>query len=284
MDLGVRGHGYIVFGGTRGIGKAAAATLAADGANVVLVGRDEERADAVAGELDAAHEGRVTAVCGDLNAEGEADRITALAVERLGGLRGVAITTGLGLRGQKDLSAASDDDWTDTFVDVVLSTARAARAVVPVLVDAGGGSIVTTAAYSVRAPKGHQFPYSTMKSAIPTFTKNLAKTYGPAGVRANCVCPGATETDILASFREHYARERGWPVEEALERAMAEDWGMQIALGPARQAGGARRRDRVPAVGTRRLRDRRARERRRRHGLLNADRSPIRTRYARMTV
>jgi NAD(P)-dependent dehydrogenase (short-subunit alcohol dehydrogenase family) len=230
MDLGVRGRGYIVFGGTRGIGKAAASTLAADGANVVLVGRDEERANAVAGALDAAHEGHVSAVCGDIDAAGEADRLTATAVERLGGLRGAAVTTGLGLRGQKDLSA-SDDDWTDTFVDVVLSTARVARAVVPVLVEAGGGSIVTTAAYSVRAPKGHQFPYSTMKSAIPTFTKNLAKTYGPRGVRANCVCPGATETDILASFREHYARERGWPAEEALERAMAEDWGMQIALG-----------------------------------------------------
>ena len=231
MDLRVRGQGFVIFGGTRGIGRAAAATLAADGANVVIVGRDAAHAAAAAGDLDAEHEGRVTAVAGDLKVAGDAERITAAAIEQLGGLRGAAVTTGLGARGQKDLPTATDDDWTDTFDDVVLGTVRAARAVVPVLVAGGGGSIVTTAAYSVRSPKAHQFPYNAMKSAIPAITKNLAKTYGPNGVRANCVCPGATETDILASFRAHYARERGWPMEEALERAMAEDWGMQIALG-----------------------------------------------------
>src|SRR3954454_12541237 len=167
MDLRVRGQGFVIFGGTRGIGRAAAATLAADGANVVVVGRDEKNAVAVAAELDAAHDGRVTAVCGDLKIAGEADRITAAAVERLGGLRGAAVTTGLGGRGQKDLPSATDADWTDTFDDVVLGTVRAARAVVPALVAGGGGSIVTTAAYSVRSPKAHQFPYNAMKSAIP---------------------------------------------------------------------------------------------------------------------
>jgi NAD(P)-dependent dehydrogenase (short-subunit alcohol dehydrogenase family) len=231
MDLGVRGRGYIIFGGSRGIGRAAAAALAADGANTVIVGRDEGRAQAAADALNAEYDGHATAVCGDLNLPDEADRITAIAVEQLGELRGAAITTGLGARGQKDLASATDDDWTDTFVDVVLATARAARAVAPVLVAAGGGSIVTTAAYTVRSPKAHQFPYNAMKSAVPALTKNLAKTYGPAGVRANCVCPGATETEILASFRAHYARDRGWPVEEALERAMVEDWGMHVALG-----------------------------------------------------
>jgi 3-oxoacyl-[acyl-carrier protein] reductase len=231
MDLGVRGHGYIVFGGTRGIGRATATALAADGAHVVIVGRDEERARAVAGALHAEYDGHVTAVCGDLNVADEADRITAIAVGQLGELRGAAVTTGLGARGQRDLMSATDDDWTDTFDDVVLGTVRAVRAVMPILVAAGGGSIVTTAAYSVRAPKAHQFPYNAMKSAIPAITKNLAKTYGPAGVRANCVCPGATETEMLASFRAHYARDRGWPIEEALERAMVEDWGMQVALG-----------------------------------------------------
>jgi 3-oxoacyl-[acyl-carrier protein] reductase len=231
MDLGVRGRGYIIFGGSRGIGRATAAALAADGANTVIVGRNEERAQAAADALNTAFEGHATAVCGDLNLPDEAERITAIAIEHLGEVRGAAITTGLGARGQKDLTSATDDDWTDTFVDVVLGTTRAARAVVPILVAGGGGCIVTTAAYSVRSPKARQFPYNAMKSAIPALTKNLAKTYGPDGVRANCVCPGATETEILATFREHYARDRGWPVEEALERAMVEDWGMNVALG-----------------------------------------------------
>src|SRR6478752_7350378 len=115
MDLRVRGQGFVIFGGTRGIGRAAAATLAADGAHVVIVGRDEKNAAAVAAELDGEHEGRVNAECGDLKIADEAERVTAAAVERLGALRGAAVTTGLGGRGQKDLPSATDDDWTDTF-------------------------------------------------------------------------------------------------------------------------------------------------------------------------
>jgi NAD(P)-dependent dehydrogenase (short-subunit alcohol dehydrogenase family) len=90
---------------------------------------------------------------------------------------------------------------------------------------------VTTAAYSIRAPKAHQFPYATLKAGVATLTKNVAKSFGHLGVRANCVCPGATETEILASLRASVAESRRWPYDEALERVMTEEWGMQVALG-----------------------------------------------------
>ena len=77
----------------------------------------------------------------------------------------------------------------NSFSDVLLGTVRACRAAVPLLVDGGGGAIVTTAAYSVRAPKPHQAPYASLKAAVATFTKTLAKSFGAEGVRANCVCP-----------------------------------------------------------------------------------------------
>jgi NAD(P)-dependent dehydrogenase (short-subunit alcohol dehydrogenase family) len=92
---------------------------------------------------------------------------------------------------------------------------------------------VTTAAYSIHAPKPHQFPYAALKSGVATLTKAIAKSYGSKGVRANCVCPGATETEVLAAMRKRLAVERGWPVAEALERAMIEDWDMKVALGRA---------------------------------------------------
>lgn len=233
MDLGVRGRGYIVFGGTRGIGLAAARALAADGAAVAVVGRDEEQAAKVAAALTARFGAQAVGLTGDLTVADEADRLVAAAAEQLGGLRGVAVTTGLGMRGQRDLLAGTDEDWVATFDDVLLSTVRVCRAAVPRLVEGGGGAIVTTAAYSVRSPKAHQVPYSALKAGVATLTKNLAKAYGPAGVRANCICPGATETDVLAGMRAHVAAERGWPVDEALERVMAEDWGMKVALGRA---------------------------------------------------
>jgi len=252
VDLGVRGSGYVVFGGTRGMGLAAARALVADGAAVAVVGRHEGPAEEAAAALAAgtgtgaraeaarragARAGagtRVVALAGDLTVAGEADRLVAAAADQLGtALRGVAVTTGLGMQGQCDLIEGSDEDWAATFEDVLLATVRVCRAAVPRLVEGGGGSIVTTAAYSIHSPKAHQVPYSTLKAGVATFTKNLAKAYGPAGVRANCVCPGAVETDVLAAMRTDLAAERGWPVDEALERAMVEDWGMQVALGRA---------------------------------------------------
>lgn len=233
MDLGVRDQGFVVFGGTAGIGRAAAAALAADGARVAVVGRRRDRADEAAAALAADSGATVVGLAADLTEAGAAESSLAAAVDALGGLRGVAVTTGLGIHGHKDLMSATDEDWAATFDDVLLATVRACRAAVPVLVEGGGGAVVTTAAYSIRAPKAHQFPYVTLKSAVATFTKDLAKSFGPSGVRANCVCPGATETEVMASMRTAYAEQRGWPVDEALERAMVEDWGMQIALGRA---------------------------------------------------
>jgi NAD(P)-dependent dehydrogenase (short-subunit alcohol dehydrogenase family) len=231
VDLGVAGKAYIVFGGTRGMGLAAATALATDGASVAVVGRDGDHARAVATALSDAHAGTVIGISTDLTVEGGADAAVAEAEGALGPLSGLAVTTGMGARGQHDLLSASDEDWTDTYEDIVLGTVRACRAVLPGFIERGGGSIVTTAAYSIRAPKARQFPYATMKAAVATFTKDLAVGYGKHGLRANCVCPGAVETDMMAMARDLIANERGWPREDALERLMREEYGMDIALG-----------------------------------------------------
>jgi len=230
MDLGVSDRNYVVLGGTRGIGLAAARALASDGARVAVVGRDADRASESARSISVDRRRHAIGLAANLTKSGEAERVLAAVAEELGPLRGVAVTTGLGMRGQRDLLSATDEDWEHTFSDVLLGTVRACRAAVPFLVAGGGGAIVTTAAYSVRAPKPHQAPYASLKSAVATLTKTIAKSYGPQGVRANCVCPGATETDILASMRVAVARDRGWPEDEALERVMVEEWGMHVAL------------------------------------------------------
>ena len=197
---------------------------------MAVVGRNEARADDAASELSGAGPGRAVSLCGDVCSSGDAERILEAVQSELGCPSGIVITTGLGIRGHRALLEADDLDWEDTFNDVLLGTVRACRAAVPVLIGGGGGAIVTTAAFSVRAPKPNQVAYASLKSAVATFTKSIAKAYGGHGVRANCVCPGATETEVLAQMRLTLARERGWPVEEALERVMTQEWGMQVAL------------------------------------------------------
>ncbi|WP_285222913.1 SDR family NAD(P)-dependent oxidoreductase [Frankia nepalensis] len=117
---------------------AAATTLAADGANVAIVGRDATRAREAAVKLGAGQSGTVVGLAGDLETAGEAERAVAAAVEAFGGLRGMAVTTGLGPRGRRPVLDAEDADWEHTFTDVVLTTVRACRADIQALAELVG--------------------------------------------------------------------------------------------------------------------------------------------------
>ncbi len=111
-----------------------------------------------------------------------------------------------------------------------MGTVRPVKAVLPVLARRGGGTIVTTAAYSIHSPHHNRMPYVALKSAVAAFTKNIAKSYGAQGVRANCVAPGAIETEGLAAMRAQLAAARRVPPEGLLEKVMVEEWHMNVAL------------------------------------------------------
>ena len=228
MDLGVRDRNYLIIGGTAGMGLATAQVLAADGARIAVVGRDPARAQAALGRIAAPF---ATAVVGDVSREGEAARVVEAAVGELGGLDGVAVTTGTGQAAHSTLDAATDTMWTEAFDDLLMGTIRAVRAALPHLVAGGGGTVVTTAAYSIHAYHPARLPYVVMKSGVAAFTKTVAKEYGPSGVRANCVCPGAIETAGLAAMRRQLAEARGLPAEGLLEQVMIDEWHMHVALG-----------------------------------------------------
>jgi NAD(P)-dependent dehydrogenase (short-subunit alcohol dehydrogenase family) len=227
MDLGVRDCGYLIVGGTAGMGLAAAAVLAADGARVVLAGRDGARAQAAVERIG----DRAAAVVGDVSRGGEAERIVSEAADILGGLAGLAVTTGTSLSAHADLDRATDTAWTEAFEDILMGTVRTVRAAIPHLVAGGGGTVVTTAAYGMRAYHGDRLPYVTLKNGVAAFTKTIARSYGKSGVRANCVCPGAIETDALAAVRQALSLARGVPPEGLLEQVMLEEWHMDVALG-----------------------------------------------------
>ncbi len=227
MDLQVRDKGFLIVGGTAGMGLAGAKALAADGASIVVVGRDQARADRAAAELAEAGAGKSAGFAFDMSKEGDA----ALAVEKsvafLGRLDGLGVTTGT--KGFIPIDSP-DDEWTAAFRDVLLGVSRAVDAALPHLIQSKG-TIVTTAAYSVRSPELARLPYAALKSSVASFTKGIAKAYGAQGVRANCICPGAIETDGLHAMRQMVADQKGWPYETALERVMVEEWGMHVALG-----------------------------------------------------
>jgi len=228
MDLGVAGRSYLIVGGTAGMGLAAARVLASEGARVAVAGRDAERARDAVSQLDGPP---AVAIAGDVSHPGEAARVVGEAVAAFGGLDGIAVTTGTSRAAHSPLGQAGDDVWEEAFEDVLMGTVRPVRAALPHLVAGGGGTIVTTAAYSIHAYHPARLPYVTLKSGVAAFTKTIAKEFGSQGVRANCVCPGAIETDGLAAMRAQLAADLGVPPDGVLERVMVEEWHMNVALG-----------------------------------------------------
>jgi NAD(P)-dependent dehydrogenase (short-subunit alcohol dehydrogenase family) len=233
MDLGVAGRGFAIVGGSTGMGFAAAQVLAEEGANVALLARDEARSRAKAEQLEKAHGTRVVAigVDGTRSDDGMYRAIDA-AAEQIGPLRGLAVTAGpMNLQGPFDVHDEASWDW---YYQVILMIGvRACRAVLPHLQRGGGGTIVLTSAYSARAPKVTIPPYSAMKAAVWHLAKNLAKTYGKDGIRANVVCPGLFDTEVNDHVRAKRAAQYGVPLEDAIYTHLSSDptWGMRVGLG-----------------------------------------------------
>lgn len=233
MDLEVAGRNFVLVGGTTGMGFAAAEQLAANGANVALLARGEDRARERAARLADEHGIRAVGVSVDVAAPGDGvDRAVAQAVTDLGPLRGLAVTAGP-MNQQGPFLEHGDESWDWYYQLILMGTVRACRAVIPHLQRNGGGTIVTTAAYSVRAPKVLIPPYNALKAAVLTLSKILAKTHGPDGIRVNTVCPGLFDTEVNDVIRAKRAAEYDVPLEDAIYTHLASnpDWNMRVALG-----------------------------------------------------
>lgn len=232
MDLGVAGRNFVIVGGTTGMGFAAAEQLARDGANVALLARDGERAAAKAKRLADAHDVSAVGISVDAAASGDGvERAVEMAADSLGPLRGLAVTAGP-MKQQGPFLEHGDDSWDWYYQMILMATVRSCRAIIPHLQRNGGGTVVTTAAYSVRAPKILIPPYNALKAAVLTLSKILAKTHGPEGIRVNTVCPGLFDTEVNDFIRARRAQEYNVPLQDAIYTHLATNpaWNMRVAL------------------------------------------------------
>lgn len=229
MDLGVRGRAYILVGGTRGMGWEAARALAADGANLALIARNERMLAERAADLTSTFGVKAAGIPADSASAGSVEAAIAEAVGTFGVIRGLLVTTGMTDHNGKLLDM-SEEDWKSNFDDVLMGTVRPCRAIVPHFIENGGGNIVTTSAYSIRDVKDFLFGYSSLKAAVTAFTKNLAKTYGEFGIRANCICPGAFATERVQARIDAAMSERSISRKEAEWYVMNDLFHMPVAL------------------------------------------------------
>ncbi|WP_327298362.1 MULTISPECIES: SDR family oxidoreductase [unclassified Streptomyces] len=187
MDLGLKDRVYVVTGATRGLGFASARELAADGAKVIITGRDAETARAAAAELGPG----VLGVAADNSDPAAAERLIATAREHFGRFDGILISVG----GPAAGSAAdnTDEQWRTAFEAVFLGAVRLARTAAAELSD--GGVIGLVLSGSVHEPIGGLTISNGLRPGLAGFAKSLADEVGPRGIRVVGLLPGRIDTD-----------------------------------------------------------------------------------------
>jgi 3-oxoacyl-[acyl-carrier protein] reductase len=188
MDLGLQNRVYVLTGATRGLGRATAEVLVAEGARVVVSSRSAEAVDATVAALgDVAAAGLVAD-----NADPETpDALVALAHERFGRLDGALVSVGGPPTGA--VMDTGDDAWRTSFDAVFLGAVRLARTVAPELGD--GGSLVFVLSTSVKQPIGGLAISNGLRPGLAMVAKTLADELGPRGIRVNGLLPGRVDTE-----------------------------------------------------------------------------------------
>lgn len=188
----------LVTGAASGIGRATCRQLAHEGRAVALVDRDTALLEATRRDLGAAPSVAITA---DVSRADAVEAAVAQAVSALGGLAGVVTSAGLFDPGDLRPLADVEVDAFDHVLGVNLrGTFLAVKFALPHLLQAGG-AIVTVA--STAGLRGHGFGagYTASKGGVVALTRLLAVQYGEQGVRANCICPGFTDTPLTGGVQ-----------------------------------------------------------------------------------
>jgi len=190
MDLGLSDRVYVVTGASRGLGRACAEQLAAEGARLVLCGRDEQALGATAAYLGGPE--RALPVPGDLSAPGIETCLVAAAMARYGRLDGALISLG----GPSHSTAMETDDgaWRLAFESFFLAPLRLARTVGR-LSSPEGMSIVLVLSSSVREPIEGLALSNGLRPGLAMVAKNLADELGDRSVRVNAILPGRIDSD-----------------------------------------------------------------------------------------
>ncbi|GGP70851.1 MULTISPECIES: SDR family oxidoreductase [Streptomyces] len=187
MDLGLRDRVYIVTGATRGLGNATARALAADGAKVIITGRDEKSVEEAAAELG----GDVLGLAADNADPSAAQRLVDTARERFGRLDGILVSVGGPAPGF--LADNTDDQWQTAFETVFLGAVRLARTAAAALGE--GGVIGFVLSGSVHEPIAGLTISNGLRPGLAGFAKSLADELGPRGIRVVGVLPARIDTD-----------------------------------------------------------------------------------------
>lgn len=212
MDLGLSGRVALVAASSKGLGRAVAERLAAEGASVMISSRDEGALARTAAEIRESTGAEVGHAAADLRRREDIEALVGRAVERFGGVDVLVTNSGGPPAGGFD--DFEDEGWQGAFELNLLSMIRLVRAVLPSMRERGGGRIVSIASSSIKEPIRNLILSNTFRAGIAGLAKSLSAELAPDGILVNTVGPGRILTDRAVAIEAAAAESRGVPVEQ----------------------------------------------------------------------
>ncbi len=204
MNLQLAERNAFITGSSGGIGEAIAEMLAREGCNILLHGRSDDAANAVAERIGASGS-RCEVVLGDLTesaaVEYVASRARAFGVDILVNNAGPYV--------EHDWDNVDSEDWLGVMNSNVVPTARLIQALVPPMRERGWGRVINIGSRAVTTPLTNMVEYSAAKAAVVNMTTSLARHLAGSGITVNCVSPGVILTRSLQRMFEDRNRAQG---------------------------------------------------------------------------
>jgi NAD(P)-dependent dehydrogenase (short-subunit alcohol dehydrogenase family) len=209
----------IVTGASQGIGRVIAIELAARGDTVVLAARNAEGLEKTAAHIERAG-GQQLVIETDVTSAASIASMVAMVTERLGRIDNLVNNSGVGGPSGR-LWEVDPVEWRSTYEVNVFGVFEVSRAVLPVMVEQGSGSVVVVGSISGKRPLFGRSAYTSTKTALIGLTRTLAAEAGPHGLRVNLVSPGFVAGTRIEWVMKAQAEARGIDVDEV--RADFED-------------------------------------------------------------
>ena len=208
------GKVVVVTGGGNGIGRALCRRFAAEGAQAIVVADlNAAAATQVAGEVGG------TAVTCDVSREADVAALTAQAIARHGGIDLFCSNAGIAVNGDEH---TPDADWARCWDVNVMAHVYAARAVIPHMIERGGGYLLQTVSAAGLLTHPQSATYAVTKHASLAFAEWLSMTYGDRGIVVSALCPQGVKTDMLRRAEAEGTR-RSFLLDSALEPEQVAD-------------------------------------------------------------
>ena len=219
MKLDLAGRVAVITGGSKGIGKAVALAMAAEGARLAICARGEPGLQVAADELRSAG-AEVLAMRADTTSVEDIRAFVQAAAAHFGAID-ILVNNAVS-SGQSSFAALSDEDWRHHIDVKLMGYVRCAREAMPYLEKSGRGRVINIAGMTARIVSEYRMTNGVVNAAVTNFTKHLAEQAGRKGVTVNAIHPGYTWTPRLATALERWAELDGVSLEHVTALRLAE--------------------------------------------------------------